>query len=127
MKIKTARDRAWKACSLYIRTKAAVNGQCKCVTCGEWNSIAETDAGHFVPKGSSNRLRYTEENVHCQCQRCNRFDGERAKILYTEYMRGYYGQEKIDELLAESRKLKRWRVGELLEIEEHYKQKLGEL
>jgi len=42
-------------------------------------------------------------------------------------MQDMYGQETIDELLEESKKLKRWRVWELLEIEEYYKQRLSEL
>lgn len=58
---------------------------------------------------------------------CNRFDAEHSHIAYTLYMEDLYGREKIEELQRASRKLKRWRAGELLEIEEHYKQKLGEL
>ena len=90
-------------------------------------SIAETDAGHFIPKSRSNYLRYVEENIHPQCQNCNRFNAEVGKIGYTKFMQETYGQEKIDEFLQDARKLKRWKVSELLEIEAEYKERLREL
>lgn len=104
-----------------------MNGQVKCVTCETWNPINETDAGHFVPKGRANSVRFVEENIHPQCMHCNRFDPETSKIRYTKFMQDTYGQEMIDELLLESRMLKRWRLAELLEVEAEYKERLREL
>ena len=63
----------------------------------------ESDAGHYIPKSRGASIRYVEENVHPECQSCNRFDdGHLAG--YTLHMIDTYGREKIDELRAEARK-----------------------
>ena len=121
MKLSTAKARAWKACSKYIRTKFSVDGMCECVTCGKWNPIAETDAGHFVPKKKGNSVYFVEENIHCQCAHCNRFDGEHSKIAYTRYMESMYGPEKVDELTQLAEQITRYRAKDYLEIEAKYK------
>ena len=100
---------------------------CQCVTCKKWQPIAETDAGHFVPKKKGNSVYFEESNIHCQCQFCNRFDGENSKIHYVKYMVETYGQEKIDELTALSKTVTRHRLSDYLEIEAYYKRALKEL
>ena len=124
---KTAKRRAWKACSIYIRTKFSVNGMVQCVTCGSWNSISETDAGHFIPKKKGNAIYFVEENIFPQCQYDNRFDGENSKIRFTTYMIENYGQEKIDELQKLAQTKVRYRTADYLEIEAEYKQLLRDL
>jgi len=113
--------------SLYIRTKYSVDGYCKCVTCGNVQEIERTDAGHFVAKGGGRGAEFIEENVHVQCQFCNRFNAENSKIAYVKFMEETYGKEKIDELIEEGRVKRNYRVDDYLEIEAHYKERLAAL
>jgi 5-methylcytosine-specific restriction endonuclease McrA len=102
-KLSTLQDKADKLMSLYIRQKYAYNGMVKCVSCGKLMPWKESDCGHFVPKSRGAAVRYVEENVHPECQSCNRFD-EGHLIDYTRFMIYLYGHEKIDELKSEARK-----------------------
>lgn len=61
----TWHDKAWKKFSEYIRRKA----KGVCFTCGAINRWQDCDAGHF----KHSRLDFDNNNVHCQCQKCNRF------------------------------------------------------
>lgn len=102
-KLSTIQAKADKAMSLYIRQKYAdANGYVACVACGRTHHWTEMDAGHFVPKSRGASVRYIEENVHPECQACNRFD-EGHLIGYTRYIIEMYGPGKIDELQAEAR------------------------
>jgi hypothetical protein len=102
-KLSTLQDKADKLMSLYIRQKYAYNGMVKCVSCGKLMPWKDSDCGHFVPKSRGAAVRYVEENVHPECQSCNRFD-EGHLIDYTRFMIYLYGHEKIDELKSEARK-----------------------
>jgi hypothetical protein len=102
-KLSTLQDKADKLMSLYIRQKYASNGMVKCVSCGKLIHWKDSDCGHFVPKSRGAAVRYVEENVHPECQSCNRFD-EGHLIDYTRFMIDFYGHEKIDELKSEARK-----------------------
>lgn len=42
-------------------------GEC-CISCGEFKTL---EAGHYYSAGHHNNLRFTEDNVHGQCNRCN--------------------------------------------------------
>jgi len=121
-----AKARAWRACSIYIRTKASKDGHCQCVTCKEWNPIKRTDAGHFISKSRGNAIYFEEENINPQCARCNRFH-EGNKHMYTLYMIDTYGIEKVHELEALARTRVLFRLNDYLEIEAEYKRLLEEL
>jgi hypothetical protein len=41
----------------------------KCISCGTYNG--KKNAGHFMSVGSTPELRFNEDNVHLQCERCN--------------------------------------------------------
>lgn len=125
---KSARDRARKAMSQYIRQKYADrNGYVKCVSCGKVDHWKEMDAGHFRSKGNGSGTEFVEENVHPQCVNCNRFIAEDAKIRYTTFMIDTYGREKIEELEAQARQVSRRRVHDYLCIEAYYKERLEAL
>ena len=87
--------------SRYIRVKEAdMYGQWVCITCGtrrKWDD--EIDAGHF-----QTRLywatRFDDRNVHAQCTRCNRTEGEKGS--YTRYLDKRYGTEAVDALIRDS-------------------------
>lgn len=77
--------KAWDTFSLYIRLRDK-----RCVTCGSENQL---QAGHFW----HNVLDFDEENLNCQCKRCNHFlSGNLAQ--YAVYLLGKLGKEKFDAL-----------------------------
>lgn len=62
---KTWKEKAWIKFSEWIRRQA----KGVCFTCGIVNRWQDCDAGHF----RHDRLDFDNRNVHCQCQKCNRF------------------------------------------------------
>lgn len=104
-KLSTLQAKADSVMSLYIRQKYAdPNGYVKCVSCGSVDIWKNMDCGHFVPKSRGASIRYVEENCHPECPGCNRFN-EGHLIDYTRYMIEMYGNDKIDELKQEARKV----------------------
>ena len=86
---KTARDRAWREFSKWVRAREP-----NCVTCG---GSAE-NAGHFVHGVSLTKLYLNPDIVHSQCISCNLWQsGNMAK--YTLFMIDKYGRKEVDRLL----------------------------
>lgn len=113
--------------SKYIRTKYADRTGCvRCITCGAVKLIQEMHAAHFVERGKE-ATRYIEENVHPACPSCNQFHKEFHMRNYVLWMIDTYGREKVDELIAFSRRICRRRVQDYLEIEAYYKEQLDVL
>lgn len=75
-----------------------------CISCGATNeSLAEKwrggkwDAGHYRSRGSAPELRFTEDNVHKQCKKCNR----QLSGNVVEYRKGLIeriGLERLEKL-----------------------------
>ena len=124
----TVKHRLWTLVSRYIRMKDAVDGYCTCVTCGVVKPINNMDAGHFVPRGAGDAVYFVEENIHPQCNTCNRFRGGNL-IEYTRFMIDTYGIEKVDELreLAKNSAKNKITIQDLLDLELEYKEKLNSL
>lgn len=89
------------AFSKYIRVKETKDGYGRCVSCGAYKAYDQLDAGHFINR-QWRSLRWSEENVHVQCIKCNRFDEGNA-VGYTLYMVDKFGRDKVDYLRALSR------------------------
>lgn len=115
----SAKTRAWKAFSEYIRLKDKT-----CATC----TSAASQAGHYnhnTDKGSNpnlggNALWYCEKNVHGQCSACNLYkSGNLAE--YALFLEDRYGDGILQELYTLRRTPKKWTIEELLEIETKYK------
>jgi hypothetical protein len=108
--VKTAKTRAWRYFSAYIRKRDP-----KCVTCG----APTTQAGHFW----HNVLDFDEENVNGQCLRCNHFlSGNLAP--YSVYLLKKLGKKKFDALDVRHTKAlsgEKRSVEELLAIGDKYK------
>lgn len=113
-----AKDKAWDACSVYVRTRDAYNtcngrkiwldGKdgfqkevlvAKCCTCNkEYQAFGQgcLQAGHFVP-GRNGAVLFDERGIHAQCYNCNtNLKGNPRK--YEAFMVATYGQELVDEL-----------------------------
>ncbi|NNK92785.1 MAG: hypothetical protein HKP41_00395 [Desulfobacterales bacterium] len=128
MKLSTAKKKAWKAFSEYIRrSHADANGYVSCVTCGttrQWND--SMDAGHFIPKSRGNAVYFVVENVHPQCKRCNLMEGGNFENYYP-YMLEMYGESGIEELRQLSKTQKHYTLNDYLDLYQEYKGKLDDL
>lgn len=114
---KKLHKKAWEAFSIYIRKR----DKATCVTCGaknwdselgEW-SIKGFNAGHFW----HNVLDFDEENINCQCIRCNHhLSGNLAP--YSVYLIKKLGHKRFAELEKRSKLALR---GELKSVEDYKK------
>lgn len=121
---RTAHKRAWDAISLYIRlSNADWNGMARCFTCDVVRHYKEMDCGHFL---HGDNMDFIEENLHVQCDRCNRHLSGNG-IEYTLRMIRLYGQEVVDELMRLKGQPRKYTLAEFLEIEAVYKDKLSDL
>ncbi|MEN3259367.1 recombination protein NinG [Sodalis endosymbiont of Spalangia cameroni] len=56
-------------CNAYILER---DRDAPCISCGTWES-PQWEAGHYRSRGSASHLRYDPDNIHKQCNRCNRW------------------------------------------------------
>ncbi len=122
-----AKDAAWKACSLYIRTRDCIEttGEPEwghCCTCGVLKHIKEMDAGHYI-SGRSNSILFVDEGIHIQCRHCNRFR-EGRKDEYERFMLDKYGPELCEKLKNLKWIKKSFSLLELKAIEQDYQDRL---
>ena len=108
---KTARDKAWKEFSLFIRNRDGW----ECITCG---STQDIQAGHYIHNRANTYWR--EDNVHAQCKKCNYFSsGNLAE--YAIYMLDRYGERHLKELVSDSKVHKQWLKSEYDMLYNKYK------
>ena len=115
--------------SKYIRYRdgQVKNGewQTECITCGVWKPIKEMQAGHFVSR-SCNLLRYNDQNVHSQCQKCNIWhSGEQYE--YAKQIDLKYGDGTAESLHNQRRQTHKLTAIELEQIIEDAKEYIKEL
>lgn len=115
-----AKERAWKAFSLYIRTRDYKRG---CVTCKRKYPIKQLQAGHWIP-GRHASVLFDERNCHAQCYGCNVMK-KGNPILYYHYMEKRYGKKIMEELEELDKEDVHYKVSDYLEIEQFYKSKIG--
>ena len=116
----TPKQRAWRWCSRYVRLRDALayckeagidpNGYkvedlpIKCCTCSRVRSFRQTDAGHFISRGSGggSGVYFDERNINAQCKHCNAFL-QGNTLAYLDFMKNKYGQKVIDELIVKDK------------------------
>ncbi len=76
----------------------------------------QTSTGTFVADGLA----------HHNCDHCNRGLKGNPRA-YNRFMVDKYGQEEVDRLDEESKKTVQFKIYELKEMQEHYKQLIGQL
>lgn len=120
-----AKDKAWNACSKYIRLKYSINGNCTCVTCGVTKPWEKMQAGHYVD-GRNNTVLFMEEIIHPQCFSCNM--GKKGnKIKYTAFMmRKGYTMEELDSFDNLKFTIKKMTTNDFKEKEEYFLLKINE-
>ena len=126
-KLTPLKNKLWKIISEYIRRKYAdENEMVSCVTCGHYAHISKMQAGHFIPQAQGNSVRWLEDNIHPQCFRCNMNLGGNGAEYYP-FMIATYGQARVDEIRALSRKTIKLTVDDYEELIEEYSSKLNRL
>jgi len=101
-----------------VRLKAAdSNGYCTCVTSGIRKHWKEMQGGHFIERGKLG-TKIMEENIHPQTPYENQYGMQRATTVlkYRAYMVDMYGEDFVEEMLEESRQVKKYTRAEALEI-----------
>lgn len=116
------KKRLWIIFSKYIRKR----DNYICISCGKQLTKETSDAGHYIPKTAGLSIYFDEQDVNCQCTRCNRFmHGNLSQ--YALALRKKYGDnilEELDERRRIPRKISEDEYSELIKI---YEQKLADL
>lgn len=115
-----------------VRVKAAVaanaNGFIRCFTCSKAFHWKEMQGGHFIERRKLS-TKLLEENVHCQCDGCNGFAMKSASgvLAYRAAMVDTYGEQFVQDLIAQSKQVKKYTRSEVEQIHADFKQRLAEL
>ena len=99
-----------------------------CISCGQTKPYKQ--AGHFYSVKMYDGLRFNEDNCHGECPGCNGFD-DMHLLKYKDNLIERIGYMKFKILTYKAEDYKkngyRWSRSEILELTEHYKQKIKEL
>ena len=92
-----------------------------CISCG--SQPKKENAGHFFNANNHWNVRFDEDNVHLQCERCNSFLSGNL-IEYRANLISKIGQERFNQLESRARLTRKFTKEELKEIISTYKQKI---
>jgi len=128
--LSSAKKRAWRYFSKYIRLRDALKttgdiNYCKCFTCGRIESIKNMDAGHFVSRRFNSTL-FDERNVNSQCTYCNTFQAGN-QLEYRRQLIKFYGEGIDTELEDKATETKKYSIPELEELIVELKEKIKTL
>ena len=124
------KNKAWKAFSKYIRLRDAIKTTgtkeyCVCISCNKKTEFALIQAGHLI-SGREGSVLFDEEIVNGQCYRCNmHLKGNYEP--YLEKMIQRHGLERVEEMLAQKKEVRKYTREDYKEIEEKYKQLVKEI
>lgn len=94
--IPVLKKKLWVLVSEYTRRKYADEfWMVSCVSCGSIKHWKEMQAWHYIPAGSSNYLRYNENNIHPQDYACNVWRHWNL-IEYRIFMVNKYGENFVE-------------------------------
>lgn len=97
--LQIAKDKAWAACSKFIRIDAAdEDGNCACVTCGRTYHWKKIQAGHWI-NDRTNAVLFMEDGIHPQCYGCN-VRKQSNPIRYWLWMEENIGRARMDQMIA---------------------------
>lgn len=109
------KKRAWKAWSVFIRTKYADKfGYVVCYTCPTKKHFREMHAGHY----KHGRLDFDERNIHPQCPQCNKWNHGRLDV-YGERLTKELGVKGMAQLVLDAN-TKMYSKQELVDVIEKY-------
>lgn len=95
-----------------------------CISCGE--KPKKENGGHYFSAGGHANVRFNEDNVHLQCERCNQFLSGNL-LNYQIGIEKRIGGQRLLALHEQAHIEKKFTIEELREINETYKQKIKEL
>ena len=112
---------AQTAFNAFIRARDA---HLPCISCGRDNDC-KINAGHYLSIGSHPELRFSEDNVHKQCEYCNTYkSGNQA--AYRPRLIERIGSERVEWLEGRHEPTK-YTVEQIKAIKANYKAALKEL
>jgi hypothetical protein len=120
--LKKAKEAAWKAFSLYIRTRDNGKG---CYTCGKSLDIKSASAGHGIG-GRNGAVLFDERIVKSQCSGCNIW-GRGQYQVFTRKLIAELGLDLYDEIVKHSSDVVKRKVYDYEAIKEEYEAKLKTL
>ena len=106
--------------SIYIRNRYAVNEIAECYTCGKKDHYKKLQAGHFASRRHYS-TRWNEYNVQVQCYGCN-IANQGMQFQFGKNLCSQYGDNFADDLMIESKQIRKFTDVELQELIEHYTQ-----
>ena len=106
--------------STYIRRRYAVNEIAECYTCGKKDHYKKLQAGHFASRRHYS-TRWNEYNVQVQCYGCN-IANQGMQFQFGKNLCSQYGDNFADDLMIESKQIRKFTDVELQELIEHYTQ-----
>ena len=92
-----------------------------CISCKQ--KPKKENAGHFWNANNHWNVRFDEDNVHLQCERCNSFLSGNL-IEYRTNLISKIGQERFNQLEARARVTRKFTKDELKELIKTYKNKI---
>jgi len=98
--------------------RIAITEHPSCVCCGSKENL---QGGHVIPKKISSNVRFDLMNVFTQCRTCNYLHQFKPHLYINWYIKTY-GAESYNELVEKSKITKSWKIFELEELLERYKQ-----
>jgi len=98
---KSAKARAWKYFSKFIRLRDSENGICKCITCEKRGRWKDFHAGHCITRDKATTF-LDEENVNGQCPHCNTFQAGK-QLEHAQAIDNKYGAGTANALLKKSK------------------------
>jgi hypothetical protein len=114
-----------KIFSIYIRRKDAINDVSVCVTCGKKEHWSKLQNGHFMSRRHYS-TRWDENNCHVQCAGCNVFRSGEI-YLYNKYLCLKFDNNFPDKLYEKSNETVKFADIDLIELIEHYTDKVNSL
>jgi len=124
-KVKTLSDYAKETQTIfnrYIRLRDAGKG---CISCLTTKPNIQYHAGHYRSVGAAPQLRFHELNVWLQCSSCNNHKSGNS-IEYRINLIKRIGIDKVEWLECQNKPIK-YTVLELIDLKEHYKQKIKDV
>jgi hypothetical protein len=95
-----------------------------CISCKQ--TPKKVNAGHFWNANNHWNVRFDEDNVHVQCERCNSFLSGNL-LEYRTNLLTKIGAERFNQLEARARVTRKFTKDELKELIKKYKEKYNQL
>jgi hypothetical protein len=108
-------EKAQKVFNAYIRQRDSKDGYFTCISCFKTLPVESMNAGHYVPVKGGSFLRFHEDNVNGECQRCNGFD-EFHLVGYRKHLLLKIGKKRVEWLENNRTKVYKWDRADLEDI-----------